>query len=108
MRLLDLTWLLANCKNFVNFVNILGDSSSEQIYTTELISTLLDEFWEENYKKILWKCLVPWVVYAGCTLSFFASALSNDYNRTWTVFLGCSSLVLLSYQVLIEIRQNKG
>ena len=49
VRQLNLDWLLSDKKNFVNFVNILQTTSSEQIYDTELIGTLLDEFWEENY-----------------------------------------------------------
>ena len=78
--MLNLDWLLKDRKNFVNFVNILGSSSSDQIYTTELISTLLAEFWEENYRKILWKCLVPWMGYGICTLTFFATALKGEIN----------------------------
>lgn len=71
MRLLDLSWLLSDRKNFIHFVSTLESASNDQIYNTELISTLLDNFWEENYEKILWKCLIPWVIYAFTTMWFF-------------------------------------
>ena len=76
--MLNLDWLLSDKKNFVNFVNILGEASSDQIYTTELISTLLAEFWEENYAKILWRCLIPWAGYGLCTLIYFSIALAPE------------------------------
>ena len=46
VRMLNLDWLLSNCESFVDFVGNLQTNKSEQIYDTELISTLLDEFWE--------------------------------------------------------------
>ena len=44
--MLNIDWLLADKENFVNFVYILKNSSSDKIYQTELLDTLLNEFWE--------------------------------------------------------------
>lgn len=66
VHMLDLSWLLKGGKNFVNFTSQLGCSSSEMIYETEFILTLVNEFWWDNYYKILYRCLIPWFIYAMC------------------------------------------
>lgn len=81
VRMLPLGWLLSDHNTFVNFVGILGGASNNQIYDTELIGTLLGEFWNENYKKILYRALIPWVCYAISVLYYFSYALSPD-NET--------------------------
>lgn len=100
VRLLDLTWLLADRKTFVDFISILDEASNDQIYTTELIKDLLIEFWDENFMKIVKKCLLPWVCYAFCAMGFFIRALSGereDTNRIWINILGGLALVGLFY-----------
>lgn len=41
VRMLNIDWLLADRQNFVNFVYKLKDASSDKIYETELLDTLL-------------------------------------------------------------------
>ena len=108
VRLLDLSWLLADRKNFIHFVGTLKDASNDQIFTTELISTLLDNFWEENFSKILWKCLLPWTGYAFAIMWFFVQSLKEGHNAFVTLILGLICLVGLFYQISIEYRQNAG
>ena len=107
VRILDLSWMLRGKKDFVEFVKILGESGNEQIYTTELVNTLLDEFWMDNYYKILYRCMFPWMIYAVCALFFFASALKGEENNAGLTVLGISTLILLTYQVGIEVMQNR-
>ena len=104
MRLLDLNWLLADRKNFIHFVGTLDDASNDQIFNTELISTLLDNFWEENFSKILYKCLLPWAGYAFCVMWFFVQSLKEDHNDAITKLLGLVCLIGLIYQISIEYR----
>lgn len=111
--MLPLNWLLSERKNFVDFVGILGDASSNQIYDTELISTLLDEFWNENYMKILTRALLPWLAYAVSVLFFFSYSLRADHQNDVAnggviaieYGVGVTALVLLGYQLQIEGRQ---
>ena len=108
--MLDLSWLLADRKTFVHFTTVLDRASNDQIYTTELLKTLLVEFWEENFTKILKRCLLPWLAYALCAMGFYVSALRGereDASRAWITILGCMTLIGLGYQVFIEIRQSK-
>ena len=99
--MLNLSWLLNNRKNFVNFVTILGETSSNQIYETELISTLLSEFWEENYTKILTRCLLPWLAYGLCLLAFLTMALTEHDEGTnghgKILFAGFATICFLIY-----------
>ena len=100
MRLLDLSWLLADRKTFVHFTTVLDLASNDQIYTTELLKTLLVEFWEENFVKILKRCLLPWIAYAFCVQLFFVQALRGereDANRAWITILGFMALIGLAY-----------
>lgn len=110
--MLPLNWLLSDKKNFVNFVGILGAASSNQIYDTELIGTLVGEFWNENYKKILYRALIPWAFFAITVLYFFSYALApvdeegeDEDKRTVGIIVGIIALMLLAYQLFIEIRQ---
>ena len=110
VRLLDLSWLLADRKTFVHFTTVLDCASHDQIYQTELLKTLLVEFWDENFTKILWRCLVPWLAYALCAMLFFVIALKGereDVSRGAVLVLGFLTLTGLAYQVLIEVRQSK-
>ena len=71
-----------------------------------MIDTLLETFWQENYEKIVKRCLLPWLAYAILTLAFFSQALHVD-NAVWlTVILGLLALAGLGFQVYIEISQQ--
>jgi len=95
--MLDLSWLLSDHKNFVNLVNILGKANNNQIFETELIGTLLGEFWDENYRKILYRCLVPWICYAFLVIYYFAYALKADSEQKVDIIIGIIALFLLGY-----------
>lgn len=68
LRVLDLDWMFRDKMNFVNFVQEVTESSNEAIYNTELINILLEEFWDENYYKIFYKCFLPFMAYLVCTV----------------------------------------
>ena len=59
--------MLKDRKNFIHFVGTLGKADNDSIYSTQLISTLLEQFWEESYNNILYYCLLPWFGYAMTT-----------------------------------------
>lgn len=107
--MLHLDWLYSDGKNFVDFVGILKKASNEQIYDTELISTLLCEFWGENFNKIRNRVLIPWIAYA-ILASFFYSYALNPMEEGETIedrklveyCVGGSTLILLFYQVYVN------
>jgi len=103
--MLDLSWMLGNGKNFVHFTKTLEDSSSEAIYETEFIDILVEEFWNENYEKILYRCLIPWFSYAFLAQTYFINALAEDHSQGWCTVLGILVLLNLSWQLRIEMKQ---
>lgn len=111
VRMLPLDWLYNDGKNFVDFVGILKKASNEQIYDTELISTLLCEFWFENFIKIRNRVLLPWIVYALLVCFFFSYALKPieegeeiEDRKQVEYAVGGSALILLFYHVYVNIR----
>jgi len=79
--MLEIDWMLADYKNFVNFVRVLKSSNSEQIYEIEIIKVLLNEFWDENFLKIFWKVLVPWAIFMLCSTWYFMSILVDGFHE---------------------------
>ena len=80
VTMVNINWLLADGHNFVDFVRILKDASSEQIYQAELLNILLEEFWEENFQQIFFKILVPWACYMMCMTWFYMTVLVDGYS----------------------------
>ena len=105
VRILDISWMLKDRMNFVNFTETLNQASNDDIYETQFISALLMEFWDQNYSIIFWKCFIPWCGYALCAMGFFVQALNDDHSNLWCNILGLLTLVLLIWQMMIEIRQ---
>ena len=51
--------------------------------------------------------MFPWLAYAVCALFFFSSALSSEDSSVGLTILGILALILLTYQVGIEVMQNR-
>ena len=115
VQLLNIDWLLAEKNNFVNFVSILVKNKNDKIYQTELVNTLLEEFWDANFYEILGRCMLPWVCYALCCMYFFMTVLQDGFvghteteDMLYEYVLSALVYVTLFYQVYIEIIQSKG
>ena len=77
--MLNIGWLTANRKTFVDFVKTLRKSKTDKIYSTEIIEVLLNEFWEENYQIILYYLMTPWAVYILTMTYYYMSILQDGY-----------------------------
>ena len=113
--MINIDWLLAEGKTFVNFVYILKNASSDKIYQTELLDTLLQEFWEANFDKIFYRVLVPWACYSLGCLYFYMVILQDGYDESdyeWDAVykwvLSGTIIIFLSYQIYIEVIQSVG
>ena len=49
VTILDLTWMFANGDDFLSFVNILYNSKRSEIFASELVKSLQQHFWHENF-----------------------------------------------------------
>ena len=110
VQLLNIDWLLADKNNFVNFVSILVKNKNDKIYQTELVNTLLEEFWDANFFAILTRCMLPWVCYALCCMYFFMTVLQDGFvgsdemeDMLYEYVLSALVYITLFYQVYIEI-----
>ena len=56
---INIDWLLRDRNNFLKFNSELQGKSS-RIFTTRYMQALVDEFWDENYYRILKYCYLPW------------------------------------------------
>jgi len=113
--MLNIDWMLADLTNFVDFVRVLKTSSSEQVYQLEIITVLLNEFWEENFKKIFWKVLMPWAVFMLCCTWYFMTILVDGYQddpdleeSIYQYVLTATIFLLLIYQIWIEYIETQG
>ena len=48
VRMIDIGWLYANEKNFLDFAQILYENGQNSVYETEFVKTLLEVFWKRN------------------------------------------------------------
>ena len=48
VRLIDIGWLYANEKNFLDFAVILHETGQNSIFETEFVKTLIEVFWKKN------------------------------------------------------------
>ena len=49
VTILDLTWMFAKGEDFLSFVNILYNSKRSEIFASELVKSLQQHFWHENF-----------------------------------------------------------
>ena len=75
VRSFNIDWLLNDRKNFLQFSVVLAKCKTQQIYQTDFMTVLVEEFWAENFDQIFKLCFMPWLFYMICTLYFFASVL---------------------------------
>ena len=66
IKMIDLRWFMHSDTMFFGLAKILTDVQSEQIFTTEFVAQVLDQFWDEIYNKFLWLLFMP---YLACLLS---------------------------------------
>ena len=77
VTILDLTWMFANGEDFLSFVNILYNSKRSEIFASELVKSLQQHFWHENFLEVLYLWFLPFMVYFFTNISFTILALQN-------------------------------
>ena len=107
--MLNIDWMLADLKNFVDFVRVLKSSTSEQVYQLGIINVLLNEFWDENFKKIFWRVLIPWAIFMLCCTWYFMTILVDGYQdeasldeMIYKYLLTATIFILVIYQIYFE------
>ena len=75
MQMMDLTWLFANGSSFVEFVELVIETSNLQILQSDFITALVLEFWEEIDKRLFRRVFFPHIVYMVLTHFYLMEVL---------------------------------
>ena len=70
-------WILKNRKNFLEFSRVLKECKNPQIYQTEFIHALVDEFWESNQETLFKWFFYPWLSYMLSSFYFFCTVAAE-------------------------------
>mmetsp|Transcript_36577 Transcript_36577/g.48015 ORF Transcript_36577/g.48015 Transcript_36577/m.48015 type:complete len:218 (+) Transcript_36577:2106-2759(+) len=75
---MNLSWLHAKYKGYESpgcreLIVALADAPNESLYSTELVISLADLFWNYYYKKILLRCFIPYAIYFISTLIYMTN-----------------------------------
>ena len=90
VRQLDIGWLYADKKDFLEFVRILTQCSNKEIYTSELVKSLLEINWDSSKNSIVKFIIIPYILYLIMTLLYLVYVViqTPDENATWPLVLG--------------------
>ena len=72
VKVMDIKWLIKGGKEFLDFVPILEKFERDNLFQTEFIKSLTNEYWMDYKKKIILRTLIPWVAYSVLSLVYFA------------------------------------
>ena len=75
VTIVNLTWMFEKGKSFLDFVKILHESKRSEIFASELVKSLQEHFWQENFSVVLYLWFLPFVVYFFTNISFTLLAL---------------------------------
>lgn len=115
VRLIDLDWFMKHDMKFLKLTQILNEAENQSIFVTEFVMNVLNEFWDENYYKLLYKQLLPFIGCLLATIFYLEYALIKDETLeqseeklvTRAIF-GLITLAFLSHQVYNEVVQYCG
>ena len=92
---------------------ILEKFERDNLFQTDFMKSLTNEYWMVYLKKIILRTLIPWVIYSALSLVYFAHTLSEDFESAdeavpvkWQL-VGVILLILIIYLLFIEAKQVK-
>jgi hypothetical protein len=77
--MLQIDWIFRQCPgkkkagNFADFVVALSKAPHESLFSTSLVTTLIDHFWDRYYRAVILKCFIPFLVYLVVTLIYISN-----------------------------------
>ena len=76
--MLPIDWIYAPCGEnkvvgFSEFIEALASAPNESLFSTDLIKTLVDHFWDRYYHVVIVKCFLPFLVYFACVLGYISN-----------------------------------
>ena len=77
IRMLDMQWFYRGNDNFVAFSKQL-ENLPNSFYSTEFLTCLLEENWDEHRDMMVKQLFVPYILYAVCSIWYMKLALATD------------------------------
>jgi len=51
---------------------LLQQAPHDSLFSTELVITMVEHFWDYYYKAIIIRCFIPYVIYFSCTIMYMS------------------------------------
>ena len=68
--------MLKHRMRFLRLTKILNAAENDLIFTTEFVKQILDQFWEQNFYKLLIKQFLPFIACLFTTIFYLHYALA--------------------------------
>ena len=75
VRVHELNWIYEGGKDFPDLVKKIISSESNPVFDSELVIFLVNEFWDENFLKLLKKMFLPYVGHVVLVFGYLSLAL---------------------------------
>ena len=103
VKIMDIRWIIKGGMDFLDFLPILEKFKRDNLFQTEFMKSLTNEYWMDYLKKIILRTLIPWIAYSVLSLVYFARTLNEDFASVdgeelvfWQV-VGVIILILICY-----------
>ena len=89
LKMLAVNWLYGNnydgtSQGVGNLVTALAKAPHETLFSTDLVITLVDSFWDRYRSAMLWRCFFPFISYFFTTILYFIFHLGKvDAGWDW-------------------------
>ena len=107
----DLSWMFRDGKNFTDLVVVLNDSDRKEIFATNFVKFLIDQFWDTYQGNLIRYMFVPFCCYATFSISFMyfsikrvVEPIEDAYPAVTYTIAGIVTLLFWAYQVYLDIR----
>ena len=108
VKVADLRWFMSNLEvQFLGFCACICDASSDKLFGTEFVTLVINEFWDEYYKKMLYLGFIPYIIGLISYLLLIHEAFEQhefdpDEEQSSTLFKKFVSLFFIGYQIFFE------
>ena len=113
--MLPIEWIFANYDGhtsvgFRELIVALSVSPFDSLFSTELIVTLIELFWERYYAKVFYRCFIPFIVYFLATQIFVSiyaiEGINPDgswFDKNAPIFLATITILGVLFFLFFEI-----
>ena len=113
---LNVEWIYksidGSSKSFTDFIEMIAEAPNESLFSTEIIVSLVEYFWDDYYGQIYNKVFIPFMIYFVLTIGYFSVMVTEDMppEQVWNFWsaefaVRNIALIFLLYFLLYEFYQ---